>query len=159
MYCIYLFIWNVYISGPRRCFALIEHLGIFAEIVNLSYSMNIWRKLKDEHCCSDSMIMSLANKLIPPSRGVHWALKALHPVRHSRTSSVREVCKGQTWLDFPIRPHKRCILFPFCASYLKERTGKWPQNLILCEFLLMMLHRKNISVMRADSHSVTVQEE
>lgn len=29
----------------------------------------------------------------------------------------------------------------------------------LCEFLLLVLHKKTVSVMRADSHSVTVEEE
>jgi len=63
----------------------LKAFGIFAQIINLSYLIKVRRKLKDEHCCSDSPIMSLVNKLIPPSTVVHWALEASRPGCHSRS--------------------------------------------------------------------------
>lgn len=49
--------------------------------------------------------------------------------------------------------------FPSVLGTSNKELVSDRKNLIFCEFLLIMLHRKNISVMRADSHSVTGEEE
>lgn len=94
----------------------------------------IWRKSEGSWKCSSDQAGAVV--VTPQLSSCHLltsvllrALKALHPVSH-------RVSKGQTYLDFPLSSHERCIFFSFCAGYFKQRTvsDHKTQNLFFCFF-------------------------